>query len=886
MDTYFGESKDCCEAVIDGVGAGYVSSLSYGISVNTSNVTYASSNNLFPRVLASESGLVSLSNNFTTTTSSLISDIDATNTRIDETDADLLSLSTDLTNVTSSLNTRIDETDADVTNVIASLATTTGNVTNLASSLTATNTRIDETQDDLFALAGAFDATATNVSNVSFIANAANTTSQWASNASSNYVPKSGGTISGNLVVSGNLEVSGTTTSINTSELKVDDNRITLNANQTGVPSSVLKSGVEIERGSESNYFFVFEESSQLFKVGKENRLQAVATRPDNLESGFVWFDDNMASLTKRDITTSDVQGLSDTIDRTVWNSNISQNLITLASATAIQTSNLTNRVGSLETYQTQSSNGIITLSTRIVSLSNDVTSTKSSVVSLSNNIVTLSNQLNSFTPLDSSAAIYGSNVSQTAFARASEARDVAWWTSNQLPSYLLQTSYVSPSNAAAIYGSNTSVWTSNQLPSYLLQTSYVAPSNNDAVFGSNVSRWTSNQLPSYLPLLSYVAPSNNDAVFGSNVARWTSNQLPSYLLQTAYVAPSNAAAIFGSNTGAWASNQIPNLTTNLSTADIRGIWTSNQLPNYATTTALNSVQTSANSAQTTADSAQAKAIAASNQAYTNPGGGGGGGTTIVGGCNDPWWSTSQDTVILEGATINDSQNIIRDTRRSRFGAQLADNTSNLWLYAPSNNPSASVQIRNPGLDQVLLDARADGAVTIRNLVLTGTASNTIQNIQTATLTSQSNGIVFRDIPRRFMLFIDMFASGTHLIARFSSNNGATYMTDNYTAGATHQPAGANTWTSVSSSSVIRLSVFTGSCTFGNMTFHMNTRASPNTALYHGDLVTMQGTMSGVNRAFVQGGRSYNSSFPINCVFIGSEDNQASCQGTISLFAL
>jgi hypothetical protein len=87
--------------------------------------------------------------------------------------------------------------------------------------------------------------------------------------------------VSSNLEVAGNLTVNGTTTAINSTTLEVADNLIVINKNQTGTPLSTMVSGLEVERGSASNYLFVFEESSQLFKVGLSNELQAVATRDD-----------------------------------------------------------------------------------------------------------------------------------------------------------------------------------------------------------------------------------------------------------------------------------------------------------------------------------------------------------------------------------------------------------------------------------------------------------------------------------------------------------------------------------------------------------------------------------------------------------------------------
>lgn len=86
---------------------------------------------------------------------------------------------------------------------------------------------------------------------------------------------------SGNLTVAGNLVVQGNVTQVNTTQVTISDNLIQVNSDQTGTPSAALLSGIEVNRGDELNYRFVFEEASDLFKVGEQGALQAVATRQD-----------------------------------------------------------------------------------------------------------------------------------------------------------------------------------------------------------------------------------------------------------------------------------------------------------------------------------------------------------------------------------------------------------------------------------------------------------------------------------------------------------------------------------------------------------------------------------------------------------------------------
>lgn len=87
--------------------------------------------------------------------------------------------------------------------------------------------------------------------------------------------------MNGDLTVSGNLTVQGNVTQVNTTQVNISDNLIQVNSDQTGAPLSTLIGGIEINRGDEMNYRLVFEESTDLFKVGEQGALQAVATRQD-----------------------------------------------------------------------------------------------------------------------------------------------------------------------------------------------------------------------------------------------------------------------------------------------------------------------------------------------------------------------------------------------------------------------------------------------------------------------------------------------------------------------------------------------------------------------------------------------------------------------------
>jgi|TARA_R110000744_G_scaffold242640_1_gene359686 hypothetical protein len=72
-----------------------------------------------------------------------------------------------------------------------------------------------------------------------------------------------------NLKIVGNLIVQGTQTIINTEEVNLADNIIRLNSNATG--SATENSGIEIERGNDSNKTLIWNETSDKWTVGSES---------------------------------------------------------------------------------------------------------------------------------------------------------------------------------------------------------------------------------------------------------------------------------------------------------------------------------------------------------------------------------------------------------------------------------------------------------------------------------------------------------------------------------------------------------------------------------------------------------------------------------------
>lgn len=124
-------------------------------------------------------------------------------------------------------------------------------------------------------------------------------------------------TVSGDLLVTGDLTVQGTTTTINSEIVTIEDNIILLNSNQTGTPSPTLQSGIEVERGDEPNYFFIFDEATDTFMVGLTGSMVPLAGRQSSPTNQGVAFWDSTTStfITEPAFTynsTTDVLTVSD----------------------------------------------------------------------------------------------------------------------------------------------------------------------------------------------------------------------------------------------------------------------------------------------------------------------------------------------------------------------------------------------------------------------------------------------------------------------------------------------------------------------------------------------------------------------------------------------
>ena len=99
--------------------------------------------------------------------------------------------------------------------------------------------------------------------------------------AANGFVNSTGGSVfTGGLSVD-ELTVSGTTTNIDTTNLLIEDNMVVLNKNQTGTPSAILDSGIEVERGTETNAKIFWDEQTDTWKCDLGGSVKTITFDED-----------------------------------------------------------------------------------------------------------------------------------------------------------------------------------------------------------------------------------------------------------------------------------------------------------------------------------------------------------------------------------------------------------------------------------------------------------------------------------------------------------------------------------------------------------------------------------------------------------------------------
>tara|TARA_B100001105_G_C22398926_1_gene448225 strand:+ start:2699 stop:5314 length:2616 start_codon:yes stop_codon:yes gene_type:complete len=80
-------------------------------------------------------------------------------------------------------------------------------------------------------------------------------------------------TASGNMIVGGNLTVQGTTTSVNSTTVEISDNILVLNKDAT---SGIIDAGITVERGSDGDKSFIWDETNDRWSTGGESLAAAL----------------------------------------------------------------------------------------------------------------------------------------------------------------------------------------------------------------------------------------------------------------------------------------------------------------------------------------------------------------------------------------------------------------------------------------------------------------------------------------------------------------------------------------------------------------------------------------------------------------------------------
>ena len=94
---------------------------------------------------------------------------------------------------------------------------------------------------------------------------------------------KSGGTVTGDVLVLGNVTILGTATTINTQTLSIADNVVTLNSNITGGTPFVGHSGIEVLRGSGTTAALLWEEQRLQWEAGLHGSTKKIILQGDSL---------------------------------------------------------------------------------------------------------------------------------------------------------------------------------------------------------------------------------------------------------------------------------------------------------------------------------------------------------------------------------------------------------------------------------------------------------------------------------------------------------------------------------------------------------------------------------------------------------------------------
>ena len=127
-----------------------------------------------------------------------------------------------------------------------------------------------------------------------------------------------GGDISGTVVIKGDLIVDGTTTTINSTNVDISDSILTLNSNLASNVAASLNAGFIVNRGSNSDVSFLWDETNNRWTIGSETFVAGTVIADvtgnvtGNVSGSSGSCTGNAATVTNGVYTTSSVTVLSD----------------------------------------------------------------------------------------------------------------------------------------------------------------------------------------------------------------------------------------------------------------------------------------------------------------------------------------------------------------------------------------------------------------------------------------------------------------------------------------------------------------------------------------------------------------------------------------------
>ena len=124
-------------------------------------------------------------------------------------------------------------------------------------------------------------------------------------------------TINGDIGITGNLTISGNVTYVNTSQLQVGDNIITLNADLPMTVAPIESSGIEVNRGNQlSNASLIWQESSKRWGItgNVQNVLTTYIASNTDLGSAFDVINASYSSANSNWVVQNAVYDLANTI--------------------------------------------------------------------------------------------------------------------------------------------------------------------------------------------------------------------------------------------------------------------------------------------------------------------------------------------------------------------------------------------------------------------------------------------------------------------------------------------------------------------------------------------------------------------------------------------